>query len=154
MGKHKDKNGIPFHGIPNKETLERLAEMQNFKQLVIIAYLNRLAVLTDVEGAFMPVEKAESPEAVDEHIVYDTRPDFCTTTEDGIMLCPIVTEMMQDEEHGLNATECADTRYGSKYVTFRAVIQEGETPYIVCECAGLDMHIVIEGGRWYADVTK
>ena len=146
MGKGK---GIG--GLPSVEMMERLAEQQSFKQLVTSAYLNRLAVLTGVDGAFLPMSLVQSPEDLDEHIIYDDREGFAFETDNGETFCPIITELMQDEEHGLNATEDADTRYGSKYVTYRVVLPADveEEPYIVCECKGLDMHIVIEGGRWY-----
>lgn len=143
-------------GLPSMKELEKLAEQQNFKQLVVIAYLNRLAVITGVDGGFLPLSAVTPDDDLDsiceEYIVYDDREEMKVVAENGTALCPIVTEIMYDEEHGLNATEDADTRYGSKNIAFRAVLpaDKEEDPYAICECKGLDMHIVIEGGRWYS----
>ncbi|MBR0542524.1 MAG: hypothetical protein IJK26_10045 [Clostridia bacterium] len=144
----------------DKKTKEivKLNIQNNFCQLVVIAYLNQLAVLTDGEGRFLSQSEVTPEDDFDEicmnNIVYDDRDGMCIVAEDGSKLCPIITEFMYDEEHGLNPTENADTRYGlSKDMTvYRVVIpaDENETPYVVFECQGVGMHIVIEGGRWYA----
>lgn len=155
MGKHKGG----FAGLPSMEQFKLLAEQQNFKQLVTIAYLNRLAVLVGANRflAYSGIKPDEDlDELLAEYIIYDDREDFSVTAEDGTRLCPIVTELMCDEEHGLNATCDADTKFGSSITTFRAVLpaDKDEDAYVVCECAGVDTHITVDnanGGRWYAE---
>ena len=155
MGKHKGG----FAGLPSVEQFERLAEQQNFKQLVTIAYLNRLAVLVGANRflAYSSIQPDEDISTLtDEYIIYDDREDFCITAEDGTKFCPIITELMCDEEHGLNATCDADTRFGGKITTYRAVLpaDKNEDMYVVCECAGVENHITVDnadGGRWYAE---
>jgi hypothetical protein len=165
MGKGKGNNIMGkgskggFAGLPYREQLEMLAEQQSFRQLVTVAYLNRLTVLVGANRflAYSTVKPDEDlDELLAENIIYDDREDFCIAAEDGTKFCPIITELMCDEEHGLNATCDADTKFGGKITTYRVVLpaDREEDMYVVCECAGVDTHITVDnvnGGRWYAE---
>lgn len=134
---------------------EKKVIQQNFMQLVVIAYLNRLAELTK-NSSFLSQSLVKPDDDLasvcEEYIVYDDREGYCIEVGDGTKICPIITQFMYDEEHGLNATRNADTLYGSDFVKFTVVLPADaeEEPYVVCQCQGLKLHIVVEGGRWYS----
>ena len=125
----------------------RSAEKDEFRKLIVIAYLNKLAMITAQDTAYIPLSEASSENDTAFSILYDDNKP--TETEDDISY-PVITELSVSAEGKISPASYADGKYGGASTHYRVVRnkQSGDMFVTVfqedtAEC------IIITDGQWF-----
>ena len=125
----------------------RSAEKDEFRKLIAMAYLNKLAMITAQDTVYLPMSEASSVGDTAFNILYDdTKP---IETEEDISY-PVISDLSQREDGTVAPANYADSRFGGASMHFRVVKNKQSDDMFVtvfqedtAEC------IIITDGQWF-----
>jgi len=129
-----------------------IAELNDFRLLTTIGYLNRLALISGDDHPFIPLNairdmtEEQKASVLASHIVYH---DDACYGENGIKIYPIISAIGGTSEDGKLEVIYADTMYGQTETYFR-LVDDGDRIFVAVSCKGADKTIVVTDGKWYA----
>lgn len=125
----------------------RSAEQDEFRKLLVMAFLNKLAMITAQDEIYLPLSEAKSESDTTFRIIYD---DAAPVETDDDISYPVVTELSTAEDGKLSAAGYADQKFGWASIHFRAVKNKQSADMFVTvfqenttEC------IIITDGQWF-----
>lgn len=152
-GKKQEKQIKQAVNGMNMNQMLKAAELNDFRLLTTIGYLNRLAMISDNDHPFTPLSTIkdmtdeQKASVLASHIVYHD--DACYEEEDGTKSYPVISAIGGMSEDGKLEVTYADTMYGQTETHFR-LVDDGDSMFVTVFCEGADRTIIVTDGEWFA----
>lgn len=125
----------------------KTAEQDEFRKLIVMAYLNKLAMITAQDEIYKPLNGVSDSSDTALYIIYDdSKP---VETEDDISY-PVISELSQGEDGTISIASYSDQKFGGSSIHFRVVKNKNSDDMFVtvfqedtAEC------IIITDGQWF-----